>query len=88
MFFSIVSWLRRFAKVGPKSGSCGEAAAQDVDKISATPAGESDLESLKRGTLGALLEFVSPKICTTPARENDLEVKIVKTWHARSTVGI
>ena len=42
--FSIVSWLRRFAKVGPKNGSCGGSAAQDVDKICTTPARESDLE--------------------------------------------
>ena len=56
--FSIVSWLRRFAKVGPKNGSCGGSAAQDVDKI-----------------------------CTTPARESDLEVKIVKNWRCRGTLG-
>ena len=42
--FSKVSWLRGLAKVGPKKGSCGEAAAQDVDKICTTPARESDLE--------------------------------------------
>ena len=42
--FSIVSWLQRFAKVGPKNGSCGGSAAQDVDKICTTPARESDLE--------------------------------------------
>ena len=27
------------------------------------------------------------KICTTPARESDSEIKIVKYWHARSTLG-
>ena len=42
--FSIVSWLRRFAKVAPKNGSCGGSAAQDVAKICTTPARESDLE--------------------------------------------
>ena len=42
--FSIVSWLRGFAKSGPKNGSCGGSAAQDVDKICTTPARESDLE--------------------------------------------
>ena len=42
--FSIDSWLRGLGKVGPKSGSCGGSAAQDVDKICATPAHENDLE--------------------------------------------
>ena len=42
--FSIVSWLRGFAKVGPKSGSCGGSVAQDVDKFCTMPARESDLE--------------------------------------------
>ena len=42
--FSIVLSLRRLAKVGPKNGSCGGSAAQDVDKIFTTPARESDLE--------------------------------------------
>ena len=42
--FSIVSWLRGFAKSGPKNGSCGGSAAQDVDKFCATPARESDSE--------------------------------------------
>ena len=36
---------------------------------------------------GALLEVHIDKIYTTPARESDLEVKIVKTWHARGTFG-
>ena len=27
------------------------------------------------------------KICTTPARESDLKVKMVKSWHVRSTFG-
>ena len=44
MCFSDVSWLRRLAKVGPKNGSCGGSAAQDVDKICTTAARESDLE--------------------------------------------
>ena len=42
--FSIVSWLRRLAKVGPKNGSCEGSAAQDVKKNCTTPARESDLE--------------------------------------------
>ena len=42
--FSIVSWLRGLAKVGPKNGSCEGSAVQDVDKICTTPARESDLE--------------------------------------------
>ena len=40
--FSVVSWLRRLAKVGPKNGSCGGSAAQDVHKICTTPARQSD----------------------------------------------
>ena len=42
--FSVVSWLGRLAKVGPKNGSCGGSAAQDVDKFCTTPARESGLE--------------------------------------------
>ena len=42
--FSIVLTLQRLAKVGPKNGSCGGSAAQDVGKICTTPARESDLE--------------------------------------------
>ena len=42
--FSIVLFLGRFAKVGPKSGSCEGSVAQDVGKIRTTPARESDLE--------------------------------------------
>ena len=44
-------------------------------------------KSLKHRGFGALLEVDIDKICTTPARESDLEVKIVKTWHDRSTFG-
>ena len=44
LYFSIVSWLRRLAKAGPKNGSCEGSAAQDVEKICTTPARESDLE--------------------------------------------
>ena len=57
--FSVVSWLRRLAKVGPKNGSCGGSAAQDVGKICTTPARESDLEvkivknSQARSTFGS-----------------------------------
>ena len=46
----------------------------------------SKSKSLKTGMFGALLEVELDKICTTPARESDSEVKIVKTWHARSTL--
>ena len=56
--FSIVLWLRRLAKLAPKNGSCGGAAAEDVAKI-----------------------------CTTLLRESDLEVKIVKKWQRRDTLG-
>ena len=42
--FSVVSWLRRFAQIGPKNGSCGGSTVQDVDKICTTPARKSDLE--------------------------------------------
>ena len=44
-------------------------------------------KSLKTGMFGAVLEVELRKNCTTPARKSDLEVKIVKTWHARSTFG-
>ena len=44
--FSIVSWLRRFAKVGPKSGSCEGSVSQNVGKIRTTPARESDFWKL------------------------------------------
>ena len=44
-------------------------------------------KSLKTGMFGALLEVELDKICTTPARESDSEVKIVKSWHVRSTFG-
>ena len=42
--FSIVSWLRRLAKAGPKNGSCEGSVAQDVNKICTAPAHESHLE--------------------------------------------
>ena len=42
--FSIVSWLRGFAKAGPKNGSCEGSAGQDANKICTTPARERDLE--------------------------------------------
>ena len=41
--FSVVSWLRRFAKFR-KARWCGGSGGQDVDKICTTPARESDLE--------------------------------------------
>ena len=42
--YSIVSWFRGFAKVGPKSGNCEGSAVQDVNKICITPARESDFK--------------------------------------------
>ena len=84
--FFIVSWLRGLAKAGPKNGSCGGSAAQDVDKIYTMPPRESDFCE-KKGMFGALLEVELRKVPTTPARESDLEVKIVKNWQARSTFG-
>ena len=43
--FSIVSWLRRFAKVGPKSGVVGRIGCPRCQKKNCTtPARESDLE--------------------------------------------
>ena len=42
--FSVVSWLRSVAKVGPKNGSCGGSGGQDVEKICTRSARESDLE--------------------------------------------
>ena len=42
--FSIVLWLGSLGKSGPKNGSCGGSAAQDVAKICTTPAREHDLE--------------------------------------------
>ena len=75
--FSVVSWLRRFAKAGPKNGSCEGSAAQDANKICTTPARESDLEVkiVKTGRFGALLEVELRKNCTTPARESDFYEK-------------
>ena len=59
--FSIVSWLRGFAKAGPKSGSCEGSTAQDVNKICTTPARESNFCEKKapRCMFGALLEVFS-----------------------------
>ena len=80
--FSVVSWLRRFAKVG-RSEKRGGAEAR-VPKISTKFAPRLRAraiwksKSLKTGMFGALLEVDIDKICTTPARESDLEVKIVK----------
>ena len=42
--FSIVLWLGSLGKSGPKNGSCGGSAAQDVVKICTTPAREHDVE--------------------------------------------
>ena len=87
--FSVVLWLCRLAKVGPKNGSCGGSAAQDIHKICTTPArqSDSDVKIVKNGGVGALLEVDLDKICTTPARESDLEVKIAINRNLRSTFG-
>ena len=78
--FSIVFWLRRLEKSGPKNGRVRRICGPRCDKICITPARENDLEVkiVKTERFGALLEVEVDKICTTPARENDLEVKIVK----------
>ena len=88
--FSIVSWLRRFAKVGPKS---------EVARRIGCPRSRQNLHHAcarerfgcqnreKNHRFGALLEVELPKNCTTPARESDLEVKIVKNWRCRGTFG-
>ena len=41
---------------------------------------------LKPGTFGALFESELRKIWTTLWHQSDSEVKIVKNWHARSTI--
>ena len=83
--FTIVLWLRRLEKSGPKNGRVRRICGARGDRICTTPARQHDLESksLKTDGLGALLEVEVAKICTTPARECDLEVKIVKTPGAR-----
>ena len=65
--FSIVLWLRRLAKSGSKSGSCGGSAAQDVPKICTTLWRQSDLEAkiVKTGMPGAPFEVELRKVCTT-----------------------
>ena len=77
--FSIVLWLRRLEKSGPKNGRvrsiCGRR-AKFAPRLRATAIWKS--KSLKTGMIGALLEVEVAKICTTSAREHDLEVKIVK----------
>ena len=78
--FSIVLWLRRLEKSGPKNGRVRRICGPRCDKICTTPARESDLEVeiVKMCRFETLLEVEVAKICTTPARESDLEVKIVK----------
>ena len=80
--FSIVSWLRRFANVGPKS-------EVDADKFAPRLRARAIWKSkpLKTGMPGSLLEVHLDKICTTPARESDLEVKTVKNWHVGRAFG-
>ena len=65
------SWLRGFAKSGPKNGSCGGSAAQNVDKFAPRQRARAirKLKSLKTGMPGALLEVELTKICATSARE-------------------
>ena len=78
--FSIVLWLRRLEKSGPKNGRARRICGPRCDKICTTPAARAirKSKSLKTGMVGALLEVDVGKICTTPARESDSEVKIVK----------
>ena len=88
--FSVVSWLRRFAKVGPKSEvvrriGCSRC-RQNLHHACARERFGSQNRK-KTGMPGPLLEVDLDKICTTPARESDLEVKIVKNWHAGTTFG-
>ena len=88
--FSVVLWLRRFAKVAPKS----EVVRRDGPPKMWTKfaprlreRANRKSKSLKTGMIGALLQVDIDKICTTPARESDLEVKIVKNWRCRSSFG-
>ena len=87
--FSIVLWLRRLEKSGPKNGRVRRICGQDVTKFAPRLRARTirKSKSLKTGMVGALLEIDLDKICTTPARESDLEVKIVKNWHGWSTFG-
>ena len=79
--FSIVSWLRGFAKAGPKSEvvrriGCPRYQQNFAPRLRAGAIWKP--KSLKTGGVGALFEVELRKICTTPARESDLEIKIVK----------
>ena len=88
--FSIVLWLRRLEKSGPKNGRVRRICGPRCDKICTTPARVRAIwksKSLKTGGARALLEVEVLKICTTPARQHDLEVKIVKKCHDRNTFG-
>ena len=76
--FSIVLWVRRLEKSGPKNGRVRRICGPRCGKICTTPARQHKSKSLKTDGARALLEVDVAKICTTPARENDLEVKIVK----------
>ena len=79
--FSIVLWLRRLEKSGPKNGRVRRICGPRYDKICTTPARARTIrksKSLKTERFGELLEVEVAKICTTPARQHDLEVKIVK----------
>ena len=73
--FSIVSWLRRFAKVGPKSEG---SVVEDVDIICTTPARESDSEVEIVKTWGFRSTFwssASQKLHHACARERFLRKK-------------
>ena len=87
--FSVVLWLRRLAKVGPKSEVVRRIRCprcrQNLHHACARELRKS--KSLKTGIIRALLEVELRTICTTPARESDLEVKIVKNWRSRDVFG-
>ena len=72
MFF-IVSWLRGFAKSGPKNGSAKDRLPKMSTKFAPRLRAGAIWKStsLKAGGAGALLEVELRKICTTPARESD-----------------
>ena len=69
--FTIVLWLRRLEKSGPKNERVRRICGPRCDKICTTPARENDLEVkiVKNWHDRTLLEVEVAKICTTPARE-------------------
>ena len=80
--FSIVSWLRRFANVGPQSEVVRRIGCprcrQNLHHARLRARAIRKSKSLKTVCVGAFLEVEIRKICTTPARESDSESKIVK----------